>query len=326
MRRRDFIAGLSVAAWPIAARAQQRPAIPVVGFLAAGLPAEWTPMIAAFRQGLSDAGYVEGKNVDVEYRWAENQYDRLPALAAELVHRQVAAIIAVSSTPAALAAKAATTTIPVVFTAGADPVQYGLVGSFNRPGGNVTGVSFFTSQLAAKQFETIHGLVPNVSTIGVLVNPDNPYFGIDIRDIQEAARVLSRKVVVSHVNAERELDMAFRSFVEQGAGALHVPGDAFYWTRRTKIVELAALHALPAVYAQREFVDAGGLMSYGADAVGANRIAAGYVGRILSGEKPGELPVQQLTRIEMVLNMKAARILGLEVPAAILLRADEVIE
>ena len=328
MRRRDVIkalAGAVAATWPLAVRAQQRAAEPIVGFLTTELKTQKL-LVDAFRQGLAQVGFVEGKNVDIEYRSAENQYDRLALLADDLVRRQVAVIFANTSTAAALAAKAATTTIPVVFTAGADPVKYGLVASFNRPGSNVTGVSFLTSQLAAKQFEVIHQLLPSASLIGVLVNPANPYAETDTKDIQDAARLLNQSILVLNVDAERDLDAAFATYVAQGARALIVPGDAFFYNRRDTVVALATRYALPAIYAQREFVDGGGLMSYGANLFEANRIAGGYVGRILKGEKPADLPVEQVTKLEFVLNLKTAKTLGITVPLSLLGSADGVIE
>jgi putative tryptophan/tyrosine transport system substrate-binding protein len=292
MRRREFIAGLGGAvAWPVVAQAQQS-AVPVIGFLGAGQPAEWAAVLAAFRQGLKEVGFVEGQNVEIEYRWAENQYDRLPALAADLVRRHVAVIATPGATPAAMAAKAATTLIPIVFAVGADPVKFGLVASLNRPGGNATGVSFLTGELIAKRLELLHGLLPKVEAIAVLVNPSNP-----------TAESITREV-----------------------GALHIPGDNFFYTRRDKLVALAALHGMPAIYAQREFVDIGGLMSYGAGIGEANRLAGGYVGRILKGDKPANLPVQQSTKFELVINLRTAKALGLTIPETLLATADEVIQ
>jgi putative tryptophan/tyrosine transport system substrate-binding protein len=323
MRRREFIAGLgSTAAWQIAARAQN--AIPVIGFLGAGFPAEWN--LEPFRQGLAQAGFLEGQNVGIEYRWAENRYDRLPALAAELVRRQPAVIAVFSSTPAAIAAKTATTTIPIVFTVGADPVEFRLVASLNRPGGNATGVSFLTSLLAAKQFELLHQLLPAAQAVAVLVNPTNPYAEAEARDVRQAASELGREVDILNVSTDQEIDAAFISIAQKGIRALHIPGDAFLYTRREQVVELAARHAILAIYAQREFADAGGLMSYGSDLDDASRLAAGYVARILKGEAPAELPVQLSTKVELVLNMKAAKALGVVFPLNLLGRADEVIE
>jgi putative ABC transport system substrate-binding protein len=327
MRRRECIAllgGLAVPLWSLAARAQQRAAAPVIGFLTTALTTQ-TLLVDAFRQGLKEVGFVEGQNVDIEYRSAENQYDRLPLLADDLTRRQVAVIFANVSTPAALAAKAATTTIPVVFTVGTDPVKYGLVASFNRPDGNVTGVTFLTSELATKQLEMAHLLLPN-ALIGVLVNPKNQYAETDTKNIQDMALLLNEKVLVFKVDADRDLDTAFATFVQQGARVLIVPGDSFFYNRRDTLVALAARYALPAIYAEREYVDGGGLMSYGANVAEANRLAGGYVGRILKGEKPADLPVQQVTKLEFVVNLKTAKAFGITVPLLLLGRADEVIE
>jgi putative ABC transport system substrate-binding protein len=323
MKRREFIAGLvSATARPVMARAPS--AIPVIGFLAAGSPAEWP--IEVFRQDLAQAGFLEGQNVGIEDRWAENRYDRLPALAAELVRRQVAVIAAFGNTAAAIAAKAATKTIPIVFTVGGDPVEYRLIASLSRPGGNATGVSFLTSLLAAKQFELLHQLLPAKQTVAVLVNPSNPYAEAETRDVQRAASALGREVNILSASTDREIDAAFVSIAQKGARALHIPGDAFLWTRRERVVELVARHAIPAIYAQREFADAGGLMSYGSDFAEVGRLAAGYVARILKGEAPADLPVQQSTKVELVINMNTAKALGLSIPLSLLVRADEVIE
>jgi len=327
MRRRDFITllGGAAAAWPLAVRAQKSP-MPVIGFLGSGLPAEWTIILAAFREGLRRAGFADGQNVDIEFRWAENRYERLPTLATDLVRRQVAVIAAIGNSAAALAAKAATATIPVVFASGVDPVAYGLVASLHRPGGNVTGVSFLTSLLVPKQFELLHEIAPKAPLIAVLENPTNPYSGADIREVQDAAHALGRSVHVLNASTEGEIDAAFVAVVQQQAGALQIPGDAFFWTRRERIVALAARHAVPTIYAQREFVEVGGLMSYGADAADWSRLSGGYVARILKGEAPADLPVQQSTKVELVINLKAAKALGLTVPLPLLARADEVIE
>jgi putative ABC transport system substrate-binding protein len=276
--------------------------MPVIGFLGAGSASEWALLLTAFRQGLKGAGFVEGQSVLIEYRWAENSYDRLPSLAADLVRQQPSVIFAANSTPAAVAAKAATATIPIVFTMGADPVKYALVASLNRPASNATGVIFLTSELAAKQFELVHELLPNAPVVGVLVNPDNTYAEADIETVQEASRRLSRKVFISKINNQLDLDVAFATLIQQRVGALQIPGDAFFYTRRDRIVALASRHALPTIYAQREFVDIGGLMSYGASLGAANRIAGGYVGRIIKGEKPADLPVQQSTTVELIIK------------------------
>jgi putative tryptophan/tyrosine transport system substrate-binding protein len=324
VRRREFIAGLGGAvAWPLAARAQNT-AVPIIGFLGAGsLP----DGVAGFRQGLKDAGLIEGQNVEVDYRWAENRYDRLPFLAVELVRRQVAVIYTPGNTPAALAAKAATTTIPIVFATGGDPVKSGLVVSLNRPGTNATGVGFLTSELVPKQFEMILELVPNARVIGGLFNPDAVFVvEPDRQDFQQAARVTGRKAVTVTARNERELDAAFETLAEQRAAALVVHGDAFFFSRRERIVGLAARYKLPAIYALRQFVEAGGLVNYGASSLEAYRIAVGYVGRILKGERPADLPVQLSTRVEIFINRKTAKALGLTIPPNLLAIADEVIE
>jgi putative ABC transport system substrate-binding protein len=282
--------------------------------------------VDGFRRGLKEVGFVEGQNVNIEYRSAENDYDRLPSLVDELIGQHVALIFANSSTPAALAAKAATTAIPIVFTVGVDPVKYGLVASLARPGGNITGVTFLTSELATKQLEVAHLLLPNASSMGVLVNPKNQYAETDIENIQDAALLLKKKILVLKVDADRDFDAAFATFVQQGARVLIVPGDSFFYSQRETFVALAARYALPAIYAQREFADSGGLMSYGANIAEANRLAGGYVGRILKGEKAADLPVQEVTKLEFVINLKTAKALGIAVPLPLLGRADDVIE
>ena len=326
MRRRDFIALLgAVVTRPLAARAQQRAAAPTIGFLTIGLTTQML-FVDGFRRGLKEVGFVEGQNVNIEYRSAEYDYDRLPSLVDELIRLQVALIFANSSTPAALAAKAATTAIPIVFTVGVDPVKYGLVASLARPGGNITGVTFLTSELATKQLEVAHLLLPNASPIGVLVNPKNQYAENDIKNIQDMALPLKKKILVLKVDADRDFDAAFATFVQQGARVLIVPGDSFFYSQRETVVALAARYALPAIYAQREFADSGGLMSYGANIAEANRLAGGYVGRILKGEKVADLPVQEVTKLEFVINLKTAKALGIAVPLPLLGRADDVIE
>jgi putative tryptophan/tyrosine transport system substrate-binding protein len=326
MRRRDFFSLLGgAAAWPLAARAQQLTAAPTIGFLTIGLTTQML-FVDGFRRGLKEVGFVEGQNVNIEYRSAENDYDRLPSLVDELIRQHVALIFANSSTPAALAAKAATTAIPIVFTVGADPVKYGLVASLARPGGNITGVTFLTSELATKQLEVAHLLLPNASPIGVLVNPKNQYAENDIKNIQDMALLLKKKILVLKVDADRDFDAAFATFVQQGARVLIVPGDSFFYSQRETLVALAARYALPAIYAQREFANSGGFMSYGANIAEANRLAGGYVGRILKGEKAADLPVQQVTKLEFVINLKTAKALGIAVPLPLLVRADEVIE
>jgi putative ABC transport system substrate-binding protein len=322
--RRQILAALgAAAAFPRAARAQQ-PAMPVVGFLRSTSFVKFAHIVAAFRQGLKEAGFVEGQNVAIEFRSAEDRGDRLPALAAELIGLQVAVIV--GNTPASLAAKAATTTIPIVFATGSDPVGDGLVTSLNRPGGNVTGVSFFSGVLGAKRLELLRQLVPAATTIAMLVNPNNPNTEADRKDVQAAARAIGQQLIILDVISERDIEMAFATFLQRRAGALHVGAGAFLNAYRDRIVALAAHQALPASYAQREAVVAGGLMSYGASISDGYRQAGIYAGRILKGEKPGDLPVMRSTKFEFVLNLKTAKTLGLQVPPTLLALADEVIE
>jgi putative ABC transport system substrate-binding protein len=327
VRRRDFITlvGGAVVAWPLAARAQQ-PTPRVIGFLSGGAPAQFVPYVAAFRKGLGETGHVDGQNVTIEYRWAHGQFGRLPELAGELVRRQVAMIAATGGTASALSAKAATATIPIVFTGGGDPVRLGLVASLNRPGGNVTGVNFLVNVLGAKRLELLQEMVPGAIVIALLVNPTNPNVGAETGDMQAAARALGKQAVVLGASIAGELDAVFATFAEQRAGALIIAGDPFFDTRRDQIVALAARHAVPAMYFLRGFADAGGLMSYGTSITDAYRQAGVYSGRILKGEKPAELPVVQSTRFELVINLKTAKSLGIEVPAKLLALADEVIE
>jgi ABC-type uncharacterized transport system substrate-binding protein len=327
MRRRQFIQGIagSTIVWSLAASAQQRAASQTIGFLTIGLTAQML-LVDAFRRGLKEIGFVEGQNVNVEYRSAENDYDRLPSLVDELIRLHATVIFANSSTPAALAAKAATTAIPIVFTVGVDPVKYHLVASLARPGGNMTGVTFLTSELATKQLELAHLLLPDASPIGLLVNPKNQYAETDIKNIQDMTLLLKKKILVLKVDADRDFEAAFATFVRHGARVLIVPGDAFFYNQRETLVALAARYTLPAIYGEREFADSGGLMSYGASVAEANRLAGGYVGRVLKGEKPADLPVQQVTKLEFVINLKTAKALGITVPLSLLGRADEVIE
>jgi putative tryptophan/tyrosine transport system substrate-binding protein len=326
LRRREFIMLLGgAAAWPLVARAQQ-PALPVIGFLSSGSRQFDALRLAAFRQGLNETGYVEGRQVASEYRWAEEHYDRLPALAAELVLRQVAVIVALGSPPAALAAKAASTTIPIVFNIASDPVRLGLVASLNRPGGNVTGVTSLASMMVAKQFEMLHETVPKAMVIGFLVNPNNPNAETDIREAQEATHTLGLQLHILNASTEREIDTAFTTLTQKGAGAVVVVSDGFFNSRPDQFAALAARHALPAIYAFREFAWAGGLMSYGTSLTDATRQVGVYAGRILKGEKPADLPVQQATKVELYINLKPAKALGITFPLSLLGRADAVIE
>jgi putative ABC transport system substrate-binding protein len=325
MRRREFITllGGAAAAWPLAARAQQD-ALPVIGFLNGASAWEYSRFVAAFRQGLTEAGSVENKNVIIEYRWAEGHYDRLPVLAADLVRRQVAVIVA--NSPAAVAAKATTTTIPIVFTTSADPVQLGLVASLNRPGGNLTGVTTLGAEVGSKRIELVHELIPSAAIVGLLLNPTFPDAEAQMRNMQAAARTLGLKVHAQYARSEREIDDAFATLVQRGAGALVIGIDPFFTTRSEQLAALALHYRLPAVYQYREFAEAGGLMSYGTSLSDTYRRAAVYAGQILKGAKPSDLPVQQAAKLELIINLKTARTLGLTVPLPLLGRADEVIE
>jgi putative tryptophan/tyrosine transport system substrate-binding protein len=324
MKRREFIAllGGAAATWPVAASAQQA-AMPVIGFLNGGASG-YAPYLAGLRQGLKETGYIEGQNVAIEYRWAEGQYDRLPAMAADLVGRQVMVIVA--NTPAVRAAQAATKTIPIVFLTGADPVATGLVASLNRPGSNITGVASLVDEVAPKRLELMHELVPKTKMIGFLTNPSNPNAAIFARDVQAAAGVLGQTVHILNASTEGEIDTAVATFAQLQTGAFLISNDPFFNSNPGYLVALASRHALPAIYPWREFVVAGGLMSYGISLVDLYRQGGIYVGHILKGEKPADLPVQQAVKVELVLNLKTAKALGLAFPITLLARADEVIE
>ena len=324
MKRREFIALLGgAAAWPLVARAQQ-PAMPVIGFLRSTPATGFAYIVDHFRQGLNDAGFVEGKNVAIEYRWADNQQDRLPELAADLMRRQVAAIVG-AGVPAARAGKAATATTPIVFVIGADPVRVGLVASINRPGGNITGV-VFSVELVAKLLGMLHELVPKASIIAVLRDPNRPDVESQSRDLEEAARAIGRQILMVNAANEREFHAAFAKVVQAGAGGLLIPGSVFFFSQRRLLVALAARHALPTVYNLREYAEVGGLVSYGQSQSDAYRRAGVYVGRILKGEKPGDLPVELGTKFELVINLATAKAFGVEIPPTLLAIADEVIE
>ena len=328
MRRREFITllGGAAAAWPLAARAQQ-PAMPVVGFLhSQSLDTTVADRVREFRQGLKDSGYVERENVAIEFRWAEGQFDRLPALAGELVRRQVAVIAATGGTETAIAAKRATSTIPIVFTTGGDPVRLGLVASLNRPGGNITGVTPFSRQLSPKRLGLLQTVVPTAAVIAVLVNRNELDFEVQLSDLEEAGRTVGVRILPLRISNERDFEAAFATLISERAGALLIVGGAFINSHRVELAVLTARHAVPAIHTTREFPMAGGLMSYGSDITDAYRQAGVYVGRVLKGEKPADMPVMQPTKFQFVINLKTAKTLGLTIPPTLLALADEVIE
>ena len=324
MKRREVLALFTAAAtWPFATRAQQ-PAMPVIGFLNSASPGASEHLLTAFRQGLSEAGFDEGRNVAIEYRWAEDRNERLPELAKELVRRQVAVLVATGG--AASAAKAATATIPIVFAVGGDPVALGLVASLNRPGGNLTGVTHFVTVLTAKRLELLHELVPTATGIAVLVNPSTPNARVQLTDVDEAARRAGVRLITVSAAADDHFEAAFTTLVQRRAGALVVVADPFFTSRRNRLVAVWARHKLPTIYDNRQFAVAGGLMTYGTNSADLYRQIGVYTGRILKGAKPGDLPVVQPTRFELLINLKTAKTLGITIPQSVLLRADEVIQ
>ena len=325
MRRRDFIAGLGAAAWPLPARAQQR-AVPVIGVLGSTSPDKSVPSLAGFRQGLKAAGFNEGENVAIEYRWAEGNYDRLPALAAELAHLPVNVIVAIDGLPSTLAVRASTTTVPIVFLTGADPIQYGLVNSLNRPGGNLTGVFTVNAELVPKRFEMAHELMPTATTIGFLVNPSNPLSQTMIADALAAGRATGVQVHIVNASTEDDFDKVFATLAELRARVLVIGADAFFNSRSEQLASVALRQRVATVYQYREFAAAGGLMSYSPDIIDQARQVGTYAGRILRGAEPSDLPVQPNTKVQLILNLKTASALGLTVPLTLLALADEVIE
>jgi putative ABC transport system substrate-binding protein len=325
MRRRDFIMLLgSAAAWPLPARAQRK-AMPVIGYLGSQSAEALAPILPAFRDGLNEAGYIEGRNVSIEFAWAEGQYDKLPALAEDLVRRRVAVIVASGGAVAALAAKRATSTIPIVIATGDDPVQYGLVTSLNHPGGNITGITLFMATLTPKRLEFLSEAAP-AAALAILINPRNPNAESEAKNAQAAAQQIGRELRVLTASNEGEIDAAYASIAQRPGAAVMIATDPYFFVRRDQLVGLAARYALPSVYFHRAFAAAGGLISYGATITEENRIAGQYTGRILAGEKAGDLPILQPAKIELVINLKTAKALGLTVPQSILARADEVIE
>jgi putative ABC transport system substrate-binding protein len=326
MRRREFITLLGgAAAWPLAARAQQ-PGMPVIGFLGSESPKLWMDNLRAFRQGLSETGYVEDRNVAITYRWAEGQYDRLPAMAVDLVRQKVDVIAAPGGVPSALAAKAATTTVPIVFRIGADPVQVGLVVSLNRPGANLTGVTALNSELGPKRLELLHESVPTATSVALLVNPANPDVDTVSRGLQVAARALGLQTRVLYASTEREIDTALTTLDQLRTSGLVVGADNFLGSRGERLAALALRYAVPAIHGNRSFAAAGGLMSYSTSSSDPHRLAGIYTGRVLKGEKPADLPVQQATKVELIINLKTAKALGLTIPPSVLAIADEAIE
>ena len=326
MKRREFIAllGGTAAAWPLATRAQQA-AMPVIGFLSSRSPHEAAYVVAAFHRGLKEGGYSEDQNVGIEYRWAEGQYDRLPELAVDLVRRQVTMLVA-TDRPSALAAKAATATIPIVFASGLDPVQVGLVATFNRPGGNATGVSVFTSELGPKRLGLLREVLPKPGTVAFVIDPNNDSTPFQIQEMQAAAQAVGQPLLVIDISTEEQVDKAFAAMAERNVAAILYGATPFFQVISERLAALAARHRMPALYEWREFVTVGGLMSYSTDRNEVGREAGSYAGRILKGEKPAELPVVQSSRFELVINLKTAKALGLEIPPTLLARADEVIE
>lgn len=326
MRRRELITLIGGAAvWPLAARAQ-RPATPTIGFLNSASPNLFASRVSAFHQGLKEIGYIEGQNVAIDYRWAEGQYDRLPGLAADLVRRQVSVIAATGGIPSALAAKASTATIPIVFVAGSDPVKFGVVTNLNRPGGNITGLTAFTSELVPKRLQLIHEMVPTATIIALLVNPTNPIAEAVTSEVQVAASALGLQLHVLQASAEGDLNSVFATLVQLRATALAIVTDTYFDSASERLATLTVRNAVPAIYQTREFTAAGGLMSHGGSLIDAYRRAGVYTGRILKGERPGDLPVQQSTKVELFINLKTAKMLNLAVPSTLLASADEVIE
>jgi putative ABC transport system substrate-binding protein len=327
MRRRNFIAGLAsmTASWPLAGHAEQS-AIPVIGFLNSASPQPWENYVAGFRAGLKETGYIDGQNVAIEFRWAEGHYDRLPELAADLARHKVAVLVATGGTPSIMAAKAATATIPIVFTTGSDPVRLGFVTSLSRPGGNITGVNLFAASMEGKRLGLLRALLPGIRLIAVLLNPNEPNYAFQLRDVQEPAAAIGQQIHILLASNESEIDAAFETATQLRAGAMLVGSDPFFNSQRDKIIALAARLSIPTIYEQREYVLAGGLMSYGTNLSDGYRQAGLYAGRILKGEKPRDLPVVQSTKFELVINLKTAKRLGIEVPPNLSAEADEIIE